>query len=559
MRFRCFPLLWVACHASPPVHDPPPAVPEATAPADDPTPVALTPLGDGLWQHTSTRELPEFGTVPSHGLVVAGSDGAVLVDTAWGAAATTRLLELVHDATGGPPVAAIVTDFHDDRAAGVGVLQAAGVPVFSSPGVLARLPASARRQAHSITTPVFNDRFGDVDVEVFAPGPGHTSENLVVWLPDRRVLFGGCLVRPFESRSLGNVADADLDAWGPTIRAVRARYPSAERIVPSHGAPTGPEILPHTLALVEAGLAERARGTGADPPPTRVAITVDDLPQHGPLPRGLTRTEVHTRLLEAFEHHGIDEVRGFVIGRHADTNEDNAEALRRWVAAGHPLGNHTWSHPQMKSIGVDAFLEDLDRNEQVLAALTGDAAGETWRSFRYPYLHQGFDADSSARVRAHLAASGYQVAEVSIDFWDWDYQKPYARCLAAKSKSGVEALRKTYLGRAVEMLQWHRAAAQEAFGRPIAHVLLLHAGAFTAEMIEPLLDAYEARNVVWIDLEEALADPVYRDVPLPLSTYGDVIVEQAVSSLGVPHPPWPTHPGPLLAALCPHRRGGPPE
>ena len=151
----------------------------------------------------------------------------------------------------------------------------------------------------------------------------------------------------------------------------------------------------------------------------------------------------------------------------------------------------------------------------------------------------------------HLAASGYQVAEVSIDFWDWDYQKPYARCLAAKSKVGVEALRKTYLRRAVEMLRWHRAAAQQAFGRPIAHVLLLHAGAFTAEMIEPLLDAYEARNVVWVDLEEALADPVYRDVPLPPNTFGDVIVEQAVSSLGASHPPWPTHPGPLLAALCP--------
>ena len=322
--FGVLPLLWVACHATPPVHEPPPPpVPAAV----EQTPVALTSVADGLWLHTSTRELPEYGTVVSHGLVVAGSDGAVLVDTAWGAGATTRLLELVRDATGGPVAAAIVTDFHDDRAAGVGVLQAAGVPVFSSHGVLARLPASARREAHPITTPVFTDRFGDVAVEVFAPGAGHTRENLVVWLPDHRLLFGGCLVRPFESRSLGNVADADLDAWGPTIRAVQARYPTVERIVPSHGAPTGPEILPHTLALVEAGLAARARDTGADPPPTRVAITVDDLPQHGPLPRGVTRTAVHTQLLDAFEHHGIDKVRGFINGRHADANEDNAEAL----------------------------------------------------------------------------------------------------------------------------------------------------------------------------------------------------------------------------------------
>ena len=42
----------------------------------------------------------------------------------------------------------------------------------------------------------------------------------------------------------------------------------------------------------------------------------------------------------------------------------------------------------------------------------------------------------------------------------------------------------------------------------------------------------------------------YRDVPLPPRTHGDVIVEQAVTSLGVEHPPWPYHPGALLDALC---------
>ncbi|MCA9711341.1 MAG: polysaccharide deacetylase family protein, partial [Myxococcales bacterium] len=401
-----------------------------------------------------------------------------------------------------------------------------------------------------LDAPLHAGPLAGVELEVLYPGPGHSPENLVVWLPAHRVLFGGCLVRPWESRSLGNQADAEPRAWGPSIRAVRERYGSAATVVPSHGAPGGPALLDHTLALVDGAQSALAREAGEPMPPTRVAITVDDLPRHGPLPRGTTRAGLHAQLLAAFERHAVPRVHGFVIGQHATSSPDHREALERWVAAGHPLGNHTWSHPNMEEIGVDAYLADIDRAEPVLAELTGDAAGDGWRMFRYPYLRQGIDRESSDRVRAHLAERGYQIAEVSIDFWDWDYQAPYARCLEARSTQGVEALRRTYLQRAVRMLEWHRAAARMAFGRPIAHVLLLHAGAFTAEMLEELLGAYEARGVEWVTLQEALADPVYRDVPLPPKTHGDVIVEQAITSLGVEHPPWPLHPGDLLHALC---------
>src|SRR6185295_3616589 len=70
--------------------------------------------------------------------------------------------------------------------------------------------------------------------EVFYPGPAHTRDNIVVWLPDSRVLFGGCAVRAATS-GLGNVADADLTAYPASIRRVLERYPAAEVVVPGHG------------------------------------------------------------------------------------------------------------------------------------------------------------------------------------------------------------------------------------------------------------------------------------------------------------------------------------
>lgn len=517
---------------------------------EPPTEVTLTRLSDNLWLHTSTRELEGIGSFPSHGLLVDQPGGGLLIDSAWGHAATVELLEKVQRELGHLPRAAIVSDFHDDRAGGTAELEAAGIEVWSSPGIIGRLAAATEPEPeHALEQPLWSGTLADVDVEVWFPGAGHSPENLVVWLPDQRVLFGGCLLRGYESRGLGNVADADLDAWAPTLRAVRERYADAQTVVSSHGDVGGPEILDHSLALVEIGLTARALERG-EAVPTKIAITVDDLPTHGPLPRGVTRSDVHAKLLDAFARHGVPEVRGYVIGEHALANADHRKALQLWLDAGHPLGNHTWSHPNMQEIGVDAYLADIDRNEAVLAELTGDATGASWRSFRYPYLRQGFDEASSGRVRDHLARGGYQIAEVSIDFWDWDYQAPYVRCLGEKSEIGLAALRRSYLDRATEMLDWHRAAALDAFGRPIAHVLMLHGGVFTAEMIDELLSAYEARGVVWVTLDEALADPVYRDVPLPPRTHGDVLVEQAVISLGAEHPPWTRHPGALLGALC---------
>jgi peptidoglycan/xylan/chitin deacetylase (PgdA/CDA1 family) len=530
---------------------PSPAQATATASPNEPaTSVSLTRLADGLWLHTSTRELEGVGSFPSHGLLVEHEGGGLLIDSAWGQAATMELLAQIDRELGQRPRAAIVTDFHDDRAGGVAQLEAAGIEVWSSPGIIERLiSASQPAPVHVLEQPRWSGTFADVALEVWFPGAGHSPENLVVWLPDQRVLFGGCLLRAYESRGLGNLEDADLDAWAPTLRAVRERYTNAQMVVPSHGNAGGPEILDHSVALVEIGLTARAIERG-ETVPTKMAITVDDLPTHGPLPRGHTRADVHAKLVDAFARHGVPEVRGYVNGKGVLENADHRKALQVWLDAGHPLGNHTWSHPNMEEIGVDAYLADIDRNESVLADLTGDATGATWRSFRYPYLRQGFDEASSRRVRDHLAQGGYQIAEVSIDFWDWDYQSPYVRCLEKKSSSAVDALRRTYLERATEMLDWHRAAALQAFGRPIAHVLLLHGGVFTAEMIDELLDAYEKRGVVWVTLDEALADPVYRDVPLPPRTHGDVLVEQAVTSLGADHPPWTRHPGALLGELC---------
>ena len=215
--------------------------------------VRLREVRDGVWVHTATREIPGGHVFPSNGLVVRDGDGLLLVDTAWGAENTTALLEAIEAEIGRPVRRAVSTHFHDDRVGGADVLRAAGVETFATP-LTRRLAAAEEndvpaRALGGLAAPGDAVRFGPV--EVLYPGPGHAPDNLVVYVPGARVLFGGCAVHEASRTTAGNVADAALGEWPESIRRVQARYPDAEVVVPGHGVPGGPGLLDHTIAVVE--------------------------------------------------------------------------------------------------------------------------------------------------------------------------------------------------------------------------------------------------------------------------------------------------------------------
>lgn len=51
------------------------------------------------------------------------------------------------------------------------------------------------------------------------------------------------------------------------------------------------------------------------------------------------------------------------------------------------------------------------------------------------------------------------------------------------------------------------------FKRPVQHILLIHVGAFTSEILEPLVQAYQAEEVKFIPLSLAFKVPIYQEDP----------------------------------------------
>jgi hypothetical protein len=75
-------------------------------------------------------------------------------------------------------------------------------------------------------------------------------DNIVVWFPGPKILFGGCLVKSEAATDLGNTADADLASWPRAVKAVLDRYPTAALVVPGHGAVGTTAALTHTIDLL---------------------------------------------------------------------------------------------------------------------------------------------------------------------------------------------------------------------------------------------------------------------------------------------------------------------
>jgi peptidoglycan/xylan/chitin deacetylase (PgdA/CDA1 family) len=248
--------------------------------------------------------------------------------------------------------------------------------------------------------------------------------------------------------------------------------------------------------------------------PIEIAVTVDDLPTHGPMQASSTRLQIATEMLDAFQKHHVPAPVGFVNAGQLEGDPAHGKILQAWTARGYPLGNHTWSHADLERTELAAYVENIDRNQRWL----DEAAPGQPRFFRFPYLHEGLDLERRDGVRAHLQNEGYRVAPVTLYFGDWAWNEPFVRCAQAGDADAVERLELDYLQKAAGQLAWARAASQRLWGRPIKHVLLLHIGELNARTLDRLLTQYEKEGARFVSLSDALTDPIYSSPSSTLSS-----------------------------------------
>lgn len=206
-------------------------------------------IKETVWIH---RSFGTFGgkVYSANGLVVLTNKGALVIDTPWTESQTEELFSDIKTKFQKEVLFLLVTHAHDDRMAGVPLFHKRNIPVFST-SLTAKL---AKERGFGKTNPILDIQtrlsLGIQSVEVFYPGHGHSADNIVVWLPETHILFGGCLVKALDAEDLGNTKEADLNEWPNSVKRVLSRYPDAEVVVPGHGDWGKLDLLRHTIRLL---------------------------------------------------------------------------------------------------------------------------------------------------------------------------------------------------------------------------------------------------------------------------------------------------------------------
>lgn len=212
--------------------------------------IEITKLSGKAYIYVATAEIKGFGLVPSNGLILVDKGKALLIDTPIDNGQTETLVSWIQEHLHAKVTDFIPTHWHADCMGGLGYLQKENVKSYANQMTI----DIAREKGLPLPRQGFKDslslKLNDIALQCYYPGGGHSTDNIVVWIPSEKILFGGCMVKDAKTQSLGNTSDAVVEEWPATIDRVISKYPEAKIVIPGHGQIGGIDILKHTRDVV---------------------------------------------------------------------------------------------------------------------------------------------------------------------------------------------------------------------------------------------------------------------------------------------------------------------
>ena len=215
--------------------------------------VDFRPVADGVYAHvgdTGARSVDNEGLNANIGLVVTPA-GAVLIDSGATLQGARQIAEAARRVTPQPIRWVINTGGQDHRWLGNGYFQSQGAQTIAHAAgradmdnrgndhlqaLLAVLKERADGTVPSLPTRWVNApderlEFGGVVLELKHRGGAHTPGDMMVWLPQKKLLFTGDVV--YVDRMLGVIPVSNTKRWLDSFAAIEPLRPAV--LVPGHG------------------------------------------------------------------------------------------------------------------------------------------------------------------------------------------------------------------------------------------------------------------------------------------------------------------------------------
>ena len=210
--------------------------------------IKISRISKHAYVHTSYLQTDDFGNVPCNGLLYAINGEAIVFDTPVDDSATIALLDWTQKNLQSEVKAVVATHFHEDCLGGLGAVHSRQIPSYA----LEQTVTLAAKEGNILPQNTFPESMektiGNKLVHTIHYGAGHTADNVIGYIPDDQVLFGGCLIKSMNA-SKGYLGDAVVSQWSATVAKIKKAYPDAKIVVPGHGATGGSELLDYTISL----------------------------------------------------------------------------------------------------------------------------------------------------------------------------------------------------------------------------------------------------------------------------------------------------------------------
>ncbi len=199
----------------------------------------ITPLSEHTYLHTCHN---------NNGIVYINQQKALIVSTPDSDLETQNLINWVQNEKGAQVIGYVADRWHPDAMEGLDVIHANGIASYAF-----ELTCHIAKEKHLPVPQIgFNPKkeikVGDQKVICHFLGEAHTTDGIVVYIPNEQILFGGNEIRNFNGW-VGNIGDANLSEWSATATKIKQHYGEAKIVIPGHGKFGGSELIDYTIQL----------------------------------------------------------------------------------------------------------------------------------------------------------------------------------------------------------------------------------------------------------------------------------------------------------------------
>lgn len=205
-------------------------------------------ISPSAYVHISFLQTDSFGLVACNGMLIIDKNEAAVFDTPTNDKVSIELINFIENTKKAKIVAVVINHFHDDCLGGIEAFHSKNIPSISS---LKTIKLSQENRNKIPQEGFENERIlkvGSKHIVNKFVGEAHTSDNIISYFKEEKILFGGCMVKEVNATK-GYLGNANIETWPQTIKNIKKNFKKIDVVIPGHGQFGGTELLDYTIKL----------------------------------------------------------------------------------------------------------------------------------------------------------------------------------------------------------------------------------------------------------------------------------------------------------------------